>query len=94
MVLRVLAATVSRSAEPPTYVCRLCATSAVCRLPPAAHRLKQLTPLPPSPLPQLAVKNVFIRGSVVRYIQIPASEVDVQLLQDSCRKDSQSGKGR
>jgi predicted nucleotidyltransferase len=43
---------------------------------------------------QLAVKNVFIRGSVVRYIQIPASEVDVQLLQDSCRKDSQSGKGR
>ena len=29
---------------------------------------------------QLAVKNVFIRGSVVRYIQIPASEVDVQLL--------------
>ena len=43
---------------------------------------------------QLAVKNVFIRGSVVRYIQIPASEVDTQLLQDSCRKDSQSGKGR
>lgn len=43
---------------------------------------------------QLAVKNVFIRGSVVRYIQIPASEVDTQLLQDSCRKDSASGKGR
>lgn len=43
---------------------------------------------------QLAVKNVFIRGSVIRFIQLPASEVDVQLLQDSCRKDNQSGKGR
>ncbi|GAB5032927.1 u6 snrna-associated sm-like protein lsm2 [Nannochloropsis oceanica] len=42
----------------------------------------------------LAVKNVFIRGSVIRFIQLPASEVDVQLLQDSCRKDNQSGKGR
>lgn len=28
---------------------------------------------------QMSVKNVFIRGSVVRYIQIPASEVDVQV---------------
>lgn len=27
----------------------------------------------------MSVKNVFIRGSVVRYIQIPASEVDVQV---------------
>ncbi|TFJ86248.1 hypothetical protein NSK_002456 [Nannochloropsis salina CCMP1776] len=42
----------------------------------------------------LAVKNVFIRGSVIRFIQLPASDVDVQLLQDSCRKDNQSGKGR
>ena len=49
-----------------------------------------------SPLPtlQLAVKNVFIRGSVIRFIQLPASEIDVQLLQDSCRKDNASGKTR
>lgn len=38
--------------------------------------------------PQLAaMKNCFIRGSVVRYIQIPASEVDVELLQDAARKE-------
>ena len=28
------------------------------------------------------MKNCFIRGSVVRYIQIPANEVDTELLQD------------
>mmetsp|Transcript_12112 Transcript_12112/g.36001 ORF Transcript_12112/g.36001 Transcript_12112/m.36001 type:complete len:93 (+) Transcript_12112:128-406(+) len=37
--------------------------------------------------PQLvAVTSVFVRGSVVRYVQIPASEVDTELLQDACRK--------
>jgi hypothetical protein len=36
---------------------------------------------------QLSVKNCFIRGSVVRYIQLPADEVDLQLLQDSTRKE-------
>ncbi|XP_055466320.1 U6 snRNA-associated Sm-like protein LSm2, partial [Psammomys obesus] len=29
----------------------------------------------------LSVKNCFIRGSVVRYVQLPADEVDTQLLQ-------------
>ena len=39
--------------------------------------------------PQLTLmKNCFIRGSVVRYIQIPASEVDTQLLQDATRKEN------
>ena len=39
--------------------------------------------------PQLAaMKNCFIRGSVVRYIQIPASEVDTELLQDAARKEA------
>lgn len=38
---------------------------------------------------QLSVKNCFIRGSVVRYVQLPADEVDTQLLQDSARKESQ-----
>mmetsp|Transcript_2436 Transcript_2436/g.2551 ORF Transcript_2436/g.2551 Transcript_2436/m.2551 type:complete len:94 (+) Transcript_2436:154-435(+) len=39
--------------------------------------------------PQLAaIKNCFIRGSVVRYIQIPAAEVDTELLQDAARKEN------
>lgn len=42
--------------------------------------------LPPSP--QLSVKNCFIRGSVVRYVQLPADEVDTQLLQDAARKEA------
>ncbi|KAG8003513.1 U6 snRNA-associated Sm-like protein LSm2, partial [Nibea albiflora] len=36
----------------------------------------------------LSVKNCFIRGSVVRYVQLPADEVDTQLLQDCCTKRS------
>ncbi|KAG5175218.1 Sm-like protein LSm2 [Tribonema minus] len=45
--------------------------------------------------PQLgALKGCFIRGSAVRYIQIPASEVDTELLQDACRKENASGGGR
>jgi hypothetical protein len=43
---------------------------------------------------QTAVKNVFIRGSVVRYIQIPAAEVDIPLLQEAGRKALQSSKGK
>lgn len=35
----------------------------------------------------LAVKNCFIRGSVVRYVQLPSDEVDTQLLQDAARKE-------
>ncbi len=39
--------------------------------------------------PQLAaMKNCFIRGSVVRYIQIPAAEVDTELLQDAAMKEA------
>ena len=37
---------------------------------------------------QLSVKNCFIRGSVVRYVQLPADEVDTQLLQDAARKEA------
>lgn len=40
--------------------------------------------------PQLSVKNCFIRGSVVRYVQLPADEVDTQLLQDAARKEASS----
>ena len=39
--------------------------------------------------PQLvAVSSVFVRGSVVRYVQLPAADVDAELLQDACRKAS------
>ncbi|KAL6030755.1 hypothetical protein STEG23_010255 [Scotinomys teguina] len=36
----------------------------------------------------LSVKNCFIRASVVRYVQLPANEVDTQLLQDTARKEA------
>merc|ERR1739845_293876 len=36
----------------------------------------------------LSIKNAFVRGSVVRYVQLPADEIDTQLLQDSARKES------
>ncbi|XP_006888809.1 PREDICTED: U6 snRNA-associated Sm-like protein LSm2-like [Elephantulus edwardii] len=36
----------------------------------------------------LYVMNCFIRGSVVRYVQLPADEVDTQLLQDATRKEA------
>lgn len=35
---------------------------------------------------QSSVKNVFIRGSVVRYVHLPASSVDTQLLEDATRR--------
>lgn len=34
----------------------------------------------------MAVKNCFIRGSVVRYVQIPSEHVDTQLLEDATRR--------
>jgi hypothetical protein len=34
----------------------------------------------------MSVKNCFIRGSVVRYVQMPASAVDTQLLEDATRR--------
>jgi U6 snRNA-associated Sm-like protein LSm2 len=38
------------------------------------------------------VKNCFIRGSVVRYIQLPAHEVDPEILQDATRREAKSEK--
>ncbi|XP_003385951.1 PREDICTED: U6 snRNA-associated Sm-like protein LSm2 [Amphimedon queenslandica] len=40
----------------------------------------------------LSVKNCFIRGSVIRYVQLPAEEVDTGLLQDATRKELAQGK--
>lgn len=36
----------------------------------------------------ISVKNCFIRGSVVRYVQLPSDDVDVMLLQDATRKEA------
>ncbi|GAC92471.1 hypothetical protein PHSY_000024 [Pseudozyma hubeiensis SY62] len=36
----------------------------------------------------MAVKSAFIRGSVVRYVHIPAAAVDTQLLEDATRRGS------
>ncbi len=38
------------------------------------------------------MKNCFIRGSVVRYIQIPSNEVDTELLQDAARREANANK--
>ncbi|KAI9171275.1 U7 small nucleolar RNA-associated protein [Paramyrothecium foliicola] len=51
--------------------------------PPAPHYDSPLT----SPQ-QSSVKNVFIRGSVVRYVHLPAGSVDTQLLEDATRREA------
>lgn len=40
------------------------------------------------PLQLAAVRNVFIRGSVVRYIVLPADGVDAELLHDATRREA------
>ena len=43
----------------------------------------------PDKYPQLtALQNCFIRGSVLRYIQINPENVDTELLQDAARKEN------
>ena len=43
----------------------------------------------PDKYPQLvALQNCFIRGSVVRYIQIPPEHVDTELLEDAARREN------
>ncbi len=37
---------------------------------------------------QLAVKTVFVRGSVVRYVHVPQDAVDTELLQDAARREA------
>jgi U6 snRNA-associated Sm-like protein LSm2 len=34
------------------------------------------------------VKNIFIRGSVVRYVHLPAEKVDRGLLEDATRREA------
>ena len=42
---------------------------------------------------QSSVKNVFIRGSVVRYVHLPAASVDTPLLEDATRRGMFPGDG-
>jgi U6 snRNA-associated Sm-like protein LSm2 len=42
----------------------------------------------------LSLQNCFVRGSVVRYIQLPSGEVNVELLQDAARKDGAGQKAK
>ncbi|ESZ92817.1 small nuclear ribonucleoprotein LSM2 [Sclerotinia borealis F-4128] len=43
-----------------------------------------------------SVKNVFIRGSVVRYVHLPGGAVDTTLLEDATRREAaqQATKGK
>ncbi|KAI4239978.1 MAG: hypothetical protein Q9223_000887 [Gallowayella weberi] len=43
-----------------------------------------------------SVKNVFIRGSVVRYVHLPGAAVDTNLLEDATRREAaqQASKAR
>ncbi|EJU03982.1 U6 snRNA-associated Sm-like protein LSm2 [Dacryopinax primogenitus] len=54
-------------------------------------RLDKISVVDPEKHPHMmAVKNCFIRGSVVRYVQIPATAVDTQLLEDATRREHAS----
>ncbi|XP_062515444.1 U6 snRNA-associated Sm-like protein LSm2 [Corticium candelabrum] len=56
-------------------------------------KLTDITVPDPEKYPHmLSVKNCFIRGSVVRYVQLPAEEVDTSLLQDAARKEAAQSK--
>ena len=52
-------------------------------------KLLNVAVVQPEKFPQLtSLKSCFIRGSVVRYIQIPPELVDTELLQDAARKEN------
>jgi len=56
-------------------------------------KLKDITVIDEEKYPHMiSVKNCFIRGSVVRYVQLPGKEVDTTLLQDSARVEAQEQK--
>lgn len=71
--------------------------------PPVAARARAaecvLTPTAPRPAParravralseQQSVKHCFVRGSVIRCVQLPKADIDVELLQDATRKEAQ-----
>lgn len=49
----------------------------------------------PPPTAQLSVRSLFVRGGVVRYVQLPPEAVDTDLLQDASRKEAlEAAKGK
>lgn len=57
----------------------------VCRLYPYPGRC-EINLISDFIISQSSVKNVFIRGSVVRYVHLPGASVDTQLLEDATRR--------
>ncbi|KAH0832746.1 U6 snRNA-associated Sm-like protein LSm2 [Fonsecaea monophora] len=58
-------------------------------------KLDDITVLDELKYPHLSsVKNIFIRGSVVRYVHLPPDKVDRGLLEDACRREAMSQKGK
>jgi len=54
-------------------------------------KLEDITVLNELQYPHLsAIKNVFIRGSVVRYVHLPAAAVDTALLEDATRREAEN----
>jgi U6 snRNA-associated Sm-like protein LSm2 len=54
-------------------------------------KLDEIEVLEPEKYPHMAsVKNCFIRGSVVRFVHLDENDVDIPLLQDASRKESES----
>merc|ERR1712225_182731 len=52
-------------------------------------KLDDITVLDELKYPHLSsVKNIFIRGSVVRYVHLPAASVDTPLLEDATRREA------
>ena len=39
----------------------------------------------------MSVRSCFVRGSVVRYIQLPEGSVDTELLHDATRREARGG---
>jgi len=52
-------------------------------------KLREISVVEADKYPHLmSINNCFIRGSVVRYVQLPADKVDTELLQDSTRVEA------
>jgi len=48
----------------------------------------------PEKYPQfLSLKTCFIRGSTVRYIHLPPNELDLEIIQEACKKELKEQKG-
>jgi hypothetical protein len=43
---------------------------------------------------QCSTKDMFIRGSVVRYVHLPSGAVDTALLEDATRRETEAAKNK